>query len=255
MTKLTTKQIIETARRLLAERTDGMRYTELIKAISDAAPGTPRNTITACLQWWAREKTQEVSRPTKGLFVLRDSAGGDVSGALVPVAVSPPAPPKVSEADLYQPFAEWLVEQEEATDARALGGSSLQAKWGTPDVIGVTKPQPSDPVKFAHEIVAAEIKSEALSAIVAFGQACAYRLFAHRVYIVMPVTIPLADRDRLQALCSLYGIGFVLWEKDQGGTRFVVQERARSRQPDMFYANEFARGIQRVDVKAFNALF
>jgi hypothetical protein len=254
MKKFTTKQVIDAARQLLTEKPDGLQYTDLIKAILEIAPGTPRNTITSCLQWWARE-TDEVSRPAKGLFVLKSLMLKAESAAASAVKAADPAQPKLLEADLYQPFAEWLVEQQEATDARALGGSSLQAKWGTPDVIGVTKPQPADPVKFGHEIVAVEIKSEALSAIVAFGQACAYSLFAHRVYIVMPATIPLPDRDRLQALCSLYGIGFVLWEKDQNGTQFSMQERARSRPPDMFYANEFARGIQKIDVKVFNALF
>ena len=127
------------------------------------------------MQWWARE-TDEVLRPTKGLFVLKSLMNKAESAAASAVKAADPAPPKLLEVDLYQPFAEWLVEQQEATDARALGGSSLQTKWGTPDVIGVTKPQPSDPVKFAHEIVAVEIKSDAATAIVAFGQACAYRL-------------------------------------------------------------------------------
>lgn len=81
---------------------------------------------------------------------------------------------------------------------------AVQAKApGTPDVIGTRKPKANDPLKFPIEIIAAELKSDGNASIVAFGQACAYRLFAHRSCVVMPVALSAYDRDRLLTLCGL----------------------------------------------------
>ncbi len=65
------------------------------------------------------------------------------------------------------------------------------------DIEAAAKRQPSDPVPFPLELVSAEIKIDASQSVTAFGQACAYRLFSHKVYIVMPITIE-AVKDHLE---------------------------------------------------------
>src|SRR5271165_2566889 len=57
----------------------------------------------------------------------------------------------------YQPFADWLVDQEVCNRAIPLGGNVFGGKWGTPDVIGKRDKQPGDIVEFPTEIVSAEI--------------------------------------------------------------------------------------------------
>jgi hypothetical protein len=103
-----------------------------------------------------------------------------------PVKAETPGSEPLTEQDFYVSFAEWLEENDEATVASALGGSSLGVKWGTPDVIGVLKPRAQDIFKFEPQIVTAEIKVVPSQPVVAFGQAVAYRLFSHKSYIVVP---------------------------------------------------------------------
>ena len=83
------------------------------------------------------------------------------------------------EEDFYEPFAEYLKNDlDEVTTVASFGGAGLKGKWGTPDVIGVYKSLASNLIKFPLEIVAAEIKIDPQTPVVAFGQAVAYRLFA-----------------------------------------------------------------------------
>ncbi len=42
-----------------------------------------------------------------------------------------------------------------------------------------------------------------------FSQACAYRLFSHRSYLVVPKQAHADELARLDALCEIFGIGLV----------------------------------------------
>jgi hypothetical protein len=124
-------------------------------------------------------------------------------------------------------------------------------------VIGTYKRQPIDPVDFPLELVSAEIKIDPGQSVTAFGQACAYRLFSHKVYIVMPLTIERVkdDLERLQALCTLFGMGLVLFKPDTANPAFEKRVTARRFEPDIFYVNEFARRLRQTDPQTFNKLF
>ena len=112
-------------------------------------------------------------------------------------------------------------------------------KWGTPDVVGLYEARSSDPIKFTTEVVAAEIKIDTQSLIVAFGQACAYKLFSHRVYIVVPRDSNQNDLKRLDALAGVVGIGLVRFNSDDPESPdFQVMVRAAKHEPDYYYTNE-----------------
>jgi len=130
----------------------------------------------------------------------------------------------------------------------------LKQKWGTPDVIGVYKPLPSDRIKFDHEVISVEIKVDPQSPVVAFGQAIAYRLFSTKTYIAMPDTIAREDLDRLEALCMLFGVGLVLFTLDAEQPNFLIRVRAQRFSPDMYFVNEFADQLHRHDKALFNRL-
>jgi len=165
-------------------------------------------------------------------------------------------PARLREEEFYEPFAEWLKnELDEATVAVPLGGAGLQKKWGTPDVVGVYKPLASHRIKFDIEIVAAEIKIDPQTPVIAFGQAAAYRLFAAKSYVVMPATISEEDYSRLEALCMLFGIGLVLFDTNLEDPSFRIRVRAQRFSPDMFYVNEFAERMYQIDAATFNKLF
>ena len=195
---------------------------------------------------------QEISKPSRGLFV--PGAGTPVSAGTViePIFQTP----TFSEADFYGPFAEWLKNDlDESTDAAALGGGAMGKKWGTPDVVGVYKPLASNLIKFPIEIVSAEMKTDPGQPVVAFGQAIAYRLFSTKTYIAMPTSMTLEDQSRLEALCMLFGVGFVLFEPIPDKPSFQIRVRAQKFTPDMFYVNEFAERLKELDPVKFEELF
>ena len=161
-------------------------------------------------------------------------------------------PAQYKEEDFYASFASYLQygdsddendHLDECTKAIPLGGgSAFQGKWATPDVIGVLKPYDNDDVAFPDEIVSAEIKSEKSNnaIIIAFGQACAYRLFSHKVYLVIPKP---TDNNRIEKLCQIFGIGLVYFDPDQEPDVSIYKLKlpAQKHSPDMYYVNDIVR--------------
>src|SRR5207249_4983044 len=123
-------------------------------------------------------------------------------------------------------------------------------KWGTPDVIGVLTPRASDIVKLAPEIVSAEIKLDSSALITAFGQACSYALFSHKVYIVIPRASSEEDIARLDSLCRIFGIGLILYNTlTPKEPNYDIRVRATRHEPDIFYVN---RNLKTVEDELFS---
>lgn len=148
---------------------------------------------------------------------------------------------QVSEEDFFAPFAEWIKnELEECTKAIPLGRNKFKDKWGTPDVLGIRKSKAGDILQYPTEIVSAEITLDSNALITAFGQACSYRLFSHKSYLVIPVTSSPEDLARLDAICRIFGIGLILFDSksaDKPDFEIRVRRRATKHEPDMFYVN------------------
>ena len=154
------------------------------------------------------------------------------------------------EENYYDSFADFLCAKKdkdiglsECTKAVAWGGNRSGGKWGTPDVVGIFRPKPNAEIKFPDDIVSAEIKTKDSpdALITAFGQACAYRLFSHKVYLVVPQS---GENYRLKSLCHLYGLGLVYFNLTKKVIRpsiYKVQLLARRHSPDTFYVNHFIR--------------
>jgi hypothetical protein len=222
---------------LLEQAPNGYRYGALHAALVSALPEIPGNTIHGNI--WNLETSfpDKVLKPARGLFL---HAKYHDSAALDAMPIEPPKAEKIREEKFYEPFAKWLVEElEECTKAVSIGGSRFKDKWGTPDVIGIREPRKSDIIKPPTEIVSAEIKLDALGLIVAFGQACSYKLFSHKSYIVVPRDSPEEDIARLDALCLIFGIGLILFDaKSPSSPDFDIRVRAARHEPDMFYVNQ-----------------
>lgn len=246
MSKLSTQAIRELALKIVSESRGGIRYKDLVRGIATDSPETPTNTIHGSVWDLHQRYPQKVAKPSRGLFVATDSE-----------AVQPTKPPtRLKEADFYPAFADWLKNDlDEVTVAVSLGGASLKAKWGTPDVVGVYKPLASNLIKFPVEIVSAEIKIDPQAPVVAFGQAVAYRLFSSKSYVAMPSTMALDDQDRLEALCMLYGVGLILFDLNLATPNFTIRVRAQRFSPDMFFVNEFAERLKDHDPDLFETLF
>ena len=253
MAKLSVKQIQEAACGIVAENPGGIRYTNLVQQIIEEHPDTPSGTIFTSVSELAAKYPHRISKPSRGLYV---PGNGEGTQATTEPAIAVPDANECREEKFYAPFADWLKnELDEVTVAEPLGGAGLRKKWGTPDVVGVYKPLASHLIKFPVEIVAAEIKIDPTTPVVAFGQAAAYRLFAAKSYVVMPQGISQEDYSRLEALCMLFGIGLVLFATNPDQPNFEIRVRAQKFSPDMFYVNEFAERLCQLDASMFNRLF
>jgi len=248
------KEIRDTAKTLLASNPGGIRFKQLVNAVYAALPDANYNTVFAVVSNLHLALPGEIIKPSRGLFQLVGAAPVTIVKEDPPV--TPPGHEKVYEHQFYKSFAEWLKSDlDEVTEVVALGGAGLKSKWGTPDVVGVYKPQAANLIKFPLEIVAAELKIDPLQPVVAFGQATAYRLFSHKVYIAMPNSLTEEDKSRLEALCMLFGVGLALFELDVDNPNYAVRVRAQRVAPDMFYVNDFADRLKAIEPEKFEQLF
>lgn len=256
MAKLSVQAIRALAKDIIAAHPGGIRYTPLVERISEPNPETPKNTIHGSVWNLDTVFPNEISKPSRGLFVSASREAETAGSKQGTTEVVSESGKTFAEADFYQSFADWLKNDlDEATEIAPLGGASMKTKWGTPDVIGVYKPLASNLIKFPLELIAGEVKIDPMQPIVAFGQAVAYRLFASKTYIAMPTTLTEADQSRLEALCMLFGVGLVLFALDTERPNFSIRVRAQRFSPDMFYVNEFADRLRVFDAEIFEMLF
>ncbi|MEJ7619206.1 MAG: hypothetical protein WKI46_00110 [Aquificaceae bacterium] len=236
------EKIYKVALQVIKDFGGGIRYSDLHREISKILQDVNSNTIHSTLHK-LRQKIQTgeektVSMPERGLFVWNDE---QISGQQIV------SKPKNREEDFYQPFANYLVEElSECTKAVPLGGNIFQDKWGTPDVIGVYRFSDIDPIKPPPELITAEIKIsiDTASLITAFGQACSYKLFSHKVYVAIPEQAGQEAISRLESLCILFGIGLILFNFDNPeDPQFQIRTRAQKSEPDYYYLNQYLRRL------------
>lgn len=237
------EKIVAKAIEILKSNPNGVRYSELVKKINKEFSEIPVKTIYGTVWNLETRVPGEVYKPARGLFrhlTFREKEISEEEKLLSELE-------KIKEEDFYEPFARWLVDEvEECTKAIPLGGNKFKDKWGTPDVIGKREPRRSDIVKAPTEIVSAEIKVDTRDLITAFGQACSYKLFSHKSYIVIPKNSSESDISKLDALCLIFGIGLVLFDgSNPDDPKFEIRVRALKHEPDMFYVNTYMKMIEK----------
>jgi hypothetical protein len=234
------QQIVQKSMEILENEPEGLRFSVLCKKLGQEMPDIKPKNIPATLVI-LENLTPEIYKPIKGVFRLTKYKEKEE----VETSIPSPTYEKFKEEDFYEPFATWLVEElEECTKAIPLGGSKFKDKWGTPDVIGVLKPKPTDIFPFPMEIVSVEIKIDTYGLITAFGQACSYKLFSHKSYIVVPASSHVEDLSRLDSLCLIFGLGLIIFNpQNPKEPNFSIKTRAISHKPDMFYVNKHIREI------------
>ena len=236
-----TQKVIKRATELVGQTPQGIRYSELNKAISAEFPDIPPNTIHGALHKFRSDLPADIYLPARGLYQHEKYKPAEATKAPKQSQGT-----RIREEDFYQSFADWLVnELEECTKAISVGGSTFKDKWGTPDVVGIREARRSDIIKPPTEIVAAELKIDTNGLITAFGQSCAYKLFAHRSYIVVPKNSSEDDISRLDSLARIFGIGLILFNaSDKSQPQYEIRSRASRHEPDMFYVNRYLRLIE-----------
>jgi hypothetical protein len=229
---------------ILKAHPDGLRYSEWITEIKKQDATLEHNTVHGRVYDLVKKDHSEIYKPARGLYrLIRFRATDD--GMELPteptsVISNSAAKRAPKESEFYQSFADWLIEEvEEVTKAKPLGGNVFGQKWGTPDVLGFHRSKEWDIVKAPMQIVTAEIKTDTSQLITAYGQACAYKLFSHKVYLVVPVTASKADLSRLDSLCLISDLGLVTFNADApDDPDYRILARPRKHDPDLFYTNQ-----------------
>ncbi|MBM4166658.1 MAG: hypothetical protein FJ218_07065 [Ignavibacteria bacterium] len=237
------EEIRNKAIEFLKSTSSGIRYSELVKKLQDEFQSFPVNTIQGSIWNLDTLFPERVYKPSRGYFRHTDFIKIEVH---IEERTANKKISKIKEEEFYEPFAEWLVnELEECTKAIAIGGNKFKDKWGTPDVIGIREPRKSDIIKPPTEIISVEIKVDSSSLITAFGQACSYKLFSHKSYIVVPNNSPEEDIARLDALGRSFGIGLILFDNEHPkNPEFEIRVRATKHEPDMFYVNKCMKIVE-----------
>ena len=239
-----TEKVIQKAVELVDLSPIGKRYSELVKEITTTFPDIPVNTVHGSLHKFRTELPATVYQPNRGLYrAIKYREEGEKQDAEV---AKKPKHEKIREEDFYDAFGDWLInELEECTKVISVGGNRFKDKWGTPDVVGVREAKRSDIIKPPTEIVSAEIKLDPANLITAFGQACSYRLFSHKSYIVVPDSSSEDDIARLDALSRIFGVGLVIFNPlDPKNPDFRIRSRAAREEPDMFYVNKYLKLVE-----------
>ncbi len=237
-----THQVRDKAIEILKNQPSGIRYSELVASLKNHFPQTPINTIHGATWDLHTTHPSQVYKPERGLFKHINFKGQ--------AAIENPTPTRaareINEEDFYESFAEYLTNDlEECTKAIKLGGNKFRDKWGTPDVIGIKKPMPSDIIKSQIEVISSEIKIDTNGLITAFGQACAYRIFSDKVYMVIPKDSSEEDKSRIESLCLIFGIGLIFFDSSNPeNPQFGIRVRPLKHEPDMFYVNKYIKMIE-----------
>jgi len=243
------EKIIKKALEILRNNPDGVRYTDLVKMIKNELPEIKEKNIYGTVYNLQRRLPYQVEKPERGLFRFifrREVKISDEGRGIDEVDITKKGKRgMLLEENFYQKFADYLVKDlDECTKVISLGGSKFQDKWGTPDVLGVYKFSEMDPIRPTPEIVSVEIKTDSNQLITAFGQACAYKLFSHKVYLVIPQDSNEADKNRIESLCSRFGIGLIIFDRNnKENPNFQIRTRAIKSEPDYFYVNEYLRRL------------
>lgn len=238
------ERIVEKALEALNATPEGLRYSNLVRRVMELDGSFKQNTVHGNVYGLDERFPDRIYKPSRGLYRLTKFRAADTDQ--LKEELVPKRPEKFKEEDFYESFADWLMnEMEECTKAIPLGGNRFRDKWGTPDVIGKRESKRSDIIQAPVEIVSAEVKPDVYQLVTAFGQACAYCLFSHKVYLVISNKAPDDEVARLDALCQVFGLGFVLFDSENPkDPRFTIRARPRYQQPDLFYANRYMRLIE-----------
>lgn len=102
------ERIAEKAFAALEAVPDGLRYSDLVRAVMQADGAFKQNTVHGNI-WNLDERFPDrVFKPSRGLFRLTKFRGADTDQ--LKEELIPKQPEKFKEEDFYEPFADWLVQ-------------------------------------------------------------------------------------------------------------------------------------------------
>ena len=228
----------------LGRHPEGMRFSRLIREIALVDPNLNASTIKTV--FWSLDKVSadQVYKPRRGLFRL--VVFKEVVALEAREEVRRRARDLSVERKVNLLFAEWLEQELQDVNQAMMPSSNLfKGLCVTPTVLGLAETRPSGSEAHVQGIVSAQIESQTGGHIDAFGHACAARLYARRSYLVVPKRQSLEDLLHLHALCGMFGLGLVLFDKFSAVTPgFRLAVRAVDHDPDPSYANRCMKQLE-----------
>ena len=212
--KITYKeQVIQVALKILKNSPQGVAYTNLCNLIGEELPDVKSVNIWYNVYRLPKSHEDEVYKPERGKYRLKKFAQEENKKA-----ESDSQPVKRREKKLYPLVADFLRGMDECTSAIPLGGNHFGGRNNTPDVIGIMQPGIGQVLNFPIEVISAEVKDSSADVITGFGQACAYRLFSHKSYLVVPDEST-EEMGRVESLCNLFGIGLIVFKRESSDVK------------------------------------
>ena len=237
------EEIVKKALEILSlpEARNGLRFASLVKRVSSET-GTNLNTCNGNLYNLPNELPDKVSRPSRGLFILKENEKflKDTSEE----APEQQSDIKLNEEGIYEPARNHLLGNGECTHAVIVGGNSFGKKWGTPDIVGVIRADSDAVYKPILEIIAVEVKNEGYDPVEALGQAMAYKLFAHRTWLVLPHDNQ-NEIERIQGIAITANIGLISFTGKDKDLEFTTLNRPTSGCPDIIEVNKMLEKLKR----------
>jgi len=234
------EQIASAAISILNKKKDTMRYSELVGEVKKILPRVNDNTLGWKITYLNATHPDDVVKVGRGLFKSKKAQTEDETNL-------EEKPKGKKEKNFYESFANYLIGIGDCTKAMDIGDRRKGVKWANPDVIGIYDFGERDILRNSFEFTAAEIKTETTigGLLEGFGQACSYRLFCHKSYLVIPYRDPKQKdfedfMDRLDNLCGIFGIGLITFDSNNHDKpNYTIKRRALKNEPDLSYENEF----------------
>jgi len=235
-------EIIKKALEILSmpESKSGLRFATLVKRVSSET-GVNLNTCNGNLYNLPNELSDKVSRPSRGLFILKENE--KFLKDAVEELPEQKLDLKLNEEYIYEPAKNYLLGNGECTHAVTVGGNSFRDKWGTPDIVGVIRADSDAVYKPILEIIAVEVKNEGYKPVEALGQAMAYKLFAHRTWLVLPDDE--VEIERIQGIAITANIGLVSFTRKGNDFEFTILNRPTSGRPDLIEVNKMLENLKK----------
>jgi hypothetical protein len=226
---------------------EGIRFNMLVKIIVIETKENV-NTINGSIWNMPNEMSDKVARPQRGLFILNKNMSNFEQ---LEQESSKKYSDEFKEDDVYSPAKDFLLSRGECSHAVVIGGNILGKKWGTPDILGSIRVSSDAVYKPPLEIVAVEVKGNNYSPVEALGQAMAYKLFAHRTWLVLPET---DDIDRIEGIAMSANIGLVVFNFKNNQFDFETRNRPVIGSPDADEVNKILFLLKDKDKGKYNKL-
>jgi len=226
---------------------EGLRFSKLVEMIVDDLKANS-NTVNGAIYNLPNIMQDIVSRPQRGLFILKKNVGTIL---VKKEEVAAKYSDTFKEQDVYEPAKEYLLSRGECTHAEVIGGSILGKKWGTPDIIGSIRVSTDAVYRPPLELVAIEAKGVNYSPVEALGQAMAYKLFAHRTWLILPET---DDIDRIEGIAKSANIGLVVFNYKNKQFLFETLNRPTAGNPDAEEVNTMLVTLKEKELNKYNVI-